>query len=431
MIASLDRRVLAGMSILALGAGFGVVGLEALLPLADLLGLAMLLLGFTVVWMIGLKHPEVRALLIFAFSIRAIFALVNHYGVPLPDSQADAVNFERVAAQWAGQGVRGVLTHFTTGSYFYSWIISLLYSITMRSSLMMQGINVLFGTLIVWNVYRLSHLIWGGRSATRAGYIAAVFPTLVLYSAITLREVAVVFPFTLGVLYFVRWFRSDRLGDFGKAFAAFALSMAFHTGMIVAVLILAIAALRRWLDAFLVSSSRKLGKRGLAVVVVAIGVCIIVVSGWGLGKLGGLQHTDPMSWLTAHQEVAARDRAAYLRDLQPRTPLDLVWQTPVRVVYFLFAPFPWMVRSPADLLGLVIVVLNAGLVLLLLRSMLGIWADRRARWSFYILLGVLMAFALTTSNYGTSLRHSAKLVPLALGLARVPRVSWGGRRGNG
>jgi len=431
MTVSADRRVLIGTSLLVLATGFGVVGLEALVPLADLLGLATLLLGLTVVWMIGLKHPEVRALLILAFAIRAIFALVHHYGVPLPDSQADAVTFERVAAQWAGQGMGSILTHFTTGAYLYSWIISLLYSITLRSVLMMQGINVLFGTLIVWNVYRLSRLIWGQRSALRAAYIAAIFPTLVLYSAITLREVAIVFPFTLGALYFVRWLKSDHPWEFGKAFVAFAFSAGFHTGMIPALFVLAVAGLRKWLDAFLVPSTRKLVKRGLAVAVIGIGACIIVASGWGLGKLGGLQHTDPMSWLTTQQELAARQRAAYLSDLQPRTPLDLVWQTPVRVAYFLFAPFPWMVRSPADLLGLVIVVLNAGLVLLLLRSMLGIWADPRARWSFYILLGVLVSFALTTSNYGTSLRHSAKLVPLALGLARVPRVRWGGRRGNG
>jgi len=429
MTVSADRRVLISTLLLVLATGFGVVGLEALVPLADLLGLATLLLGFTVVWMIGLKHPEVRTLLIFAFAIRAIFALVHHYGVPLPDSQADAVKFERVAAQWAGQGVGSILTHFTTGAYLYSWIISLLYSITLRSVLMMQGINVLFGTLIVWNVYRLSRLIWGGRSATRAAYIAAVFPTLVLYSAITLREVAVVFPFTLGALYFIRWLKSDHPWEFGKAFVAFALSMAFHTGMIFAVFVLAVAGFRRWLDAFFVPSSRKLVKRGLVVAVIAIGAGIIAMSGWGLGGLGGLRHTEPVSWITTQQVLAARQRAAYLSDLQPRTPLDLVWQTPVRVAYFLFAPFPWMVRSPADLLGLVVVVLNAGLVLLLLRSMLGIWADRRARWSLYILLGVLITFALTVSNYGTSIRHSAKLVPLALGLARVPRVSWNGGKG--
>jgi len=398
---------------------------------AEFLGWITLLLGFAVVQWIGSRQPRVRTLLTCAFLIRAIFALVHHYVVPLPDSQADAVTFELIAARWAQEGFLGALSHFTTGAYLYSWVISLLYSLTTRSPLMAQGVNVLFGTLIVWNVYRISRLFWNERLAHRAGYAAAFFPTLVLYSAITLREVAVVFPFTLGILYFVKWIRKDRTRDFVGAFITFWISSAFHTGTIIAILVLTIAAFRRWLDAFLAPRSIKVIKRGVALGILVLGVYLIVVSGWGLEKLSGLRHVDPLSWLSYRQEVTACGRAAYLENMQTRTVLDLVWQTPIRVAYFLFAPFPWMVRSPVDLLGAVMSFLNLVLVLLLLHSLRSIWTNREARWSLYILVGMLIGFALAVSNYGTSIRHTSKLVPLALALAKIPRVKLVGGRTDG
>ena len=54
-------------------------------------------------------------------------------------------------------------------------------------------------------------MFWPKKTAVRTAWIAALFPTLVLFSAINRREVAVVYPFVLGLLYFVHWYRSDRL----------------------------------------------------------------------------------------------------------------------------------------------------------------------------------------------------------------------------
>jgi hypothetical protein len=119
-------------------------------PIASsLLGWITLSAGLLVVLAVSQRYPRLGIVLLPAFVIRAGFALVHYYITPLPDSAADAATFESVAWEWSQGGFFEALQQFTTGAYFYSWLISLVYAITERSPLMVQGINVLFGTLIV------------------------------------------------------------------------------------------------------------------------------------------------------------------------------------------------------------------------------------------------------------------------------------------
>jgi len=423
MTLSSDRRIVLGKFILIFVVGFGLSVLVAPVPLEDILGLITLFLGFTVVWIIGLRHPNVKTTLLLAFAIRAIFALVHYYIVPLPDSQADALSFERLAAQWAQGGVGNVLSHFQTGAHLYSWILSVLYSLFGRSPLMAQGLNVVFGTLIVWNVYRISASIWGERLGKRAALCTALFPTLVLYSAITMREVAVVYTFTLGAMYLIRYLKIGHLRDTALSFLFFAISMAFHTGMIVGIAVEIFVIFAKWLQGFLVPKKHMLAKRGIALLTVLIVACVILTSGWGLEKIGGLRETTSViNWLAKAQASRAHGRAAYLKGMLPSSYFDLVWQTPIRIVYLLYAPFPWMVRTTGDMLGLLIAALNFLATILFLRSLSVIWRNPLSRRLAYIVIGLVIVFALTTSNYGTSVRHASKIIPLVLAAVRIPKV---------
>ena len=67
------------------------------------------------------------------------------------------------------------------------------------------------------------------------------------------------------------------------------------------------------------------------------------------------------------------------------------------------------------------------LTVLMVRSFGCVWKNKKARWSFYVLASITLAFALTVSNYGTSIRHVSKVVPIVLTLVRFPAFKW--RRG--
>ena len=121
-----------------------------------------------------------------------------------------------------------------------------------------------------------------------------------------------------------------------------------------------------------------------------------------------------MSLLGDRQDGISLGRAVYLSDLRANSPAELVWQSPIRLTYFLFAPFPWMVAEVSDIFGLVDSALFFYLVARVVRRRKGL-PDRPAT---VLALGVFAAMAvvvaLGVSNYGTALRHRNKMLPLLL-----------------
>jgi len=172
------------------------------------LGFFGLLSVATVTLYLALRYPALRWVLVVAFAVRAGAALFNFYVAPLPDSQADARSFEARAWLWAQDGFSGALAGYTgPHSYFISWIISLVYSLTDRSPLLAQTLSLLAGMGSVFLSWRLALELWGERAAIKAVWVAALFPTLILYSALTMREAYIVFFLLLGLLGVARWTR--------------------------------------------------------------------------------------------------------------------------------------------------------------------------------------------------------------------------------
>ncbi|MBE3581289.1 MAG: hypothetical protein IMW96_06595 [Thermoanaerobacteraceae bacterium] len=378
-----------------------------------LLGFTTILLGTLIIVFCTYRYRSISLVLWAAFIIRVILALIHAYLFPLPDSQADALRFESIAWEMAQGGPGEIFSNFTTGAYFYSWIISILYVFTDRSPLMMQGVNVIFGTLIVLNVYRISLILWNEKIfARRAAWVAAFFPTLCLYSALTMREAFWVYFVTLGILFSLEWWRRGSIWLAVKATVSFVLSVAFHTG---ALPMLGILGMLVAYKAFVAMAKYRMVtflRYGL-IIILLTSICVAVIfSGWGMEKFGLIKEG-----LAHHQEVAARDRAAYLQDMTMNTVSDMFWQTPIRIVYFLFTPFPWWVRQSIDLMGLADALLYIWLAVCSWKLKWSIYRNTKAKIVALFLLVGLAVFAIATSNYGTALRHRAKFAPLLISLA--------------
>jgi hypothetical protein len=117
------------------------------------------------------------------------------------------------------------------------------------------------------------------------------------------------------------------------------------------------------------------------------------------------------------QESLAKSRAAYLVTVQMRSPTDVVWQLPVRVVYLLYSPFPWMFSQLADLLGLLDSFMYLTLTAIVLRWWRATVTDSQTRVLTLVIGFSLIVFAVGTSNYGTAIRHRAKFAPVIIALA--------------
>lgn len=398
--------------------------------LPHVLGWTALFFVATVIVILGRRHPRIGVVLFTAFLVRAAAALCHVYIAPLPDGGADAVGFERLAWDWASNGFFAAFDYFPgINAYFYSWLMSLVYALTDRSVLMLQSLSVLAGVLGVYAAWRLGLEIWGEKSAKKATWVVALFPTVVQYGALPMRETWVVLFFLMGLIGVARWAKGGGSPPAAGGIAAFIAAGFFHTGLLVAALAFLMLMAGRAIRRVLAGATRG------SISAVSVGVLFVVTvflvgylaSGLSIPKLGSPEEIMDMSRLIDRAEYFAsrKDAGARYPDWTvPATSWDLVWAVPVRSAYLLFSPFPWDVRTASHFIGVFDAVLYFMIVFFAWRNRHRLWSNPASRAIFLLLIPLIVVFGMGTGNFGTGLRHRGKFVAALIVLAapRFPRL---------
>ena len=158
--------------------------------MADLLGIAGISTVAFISIYIGLRRPEISRIIYIGLLVRILLILIGHYIVPLPDSTKDAAGLENLAWNYGRDGFFKALSYFPgLNSYFYSWVVGIIYSLLGRSVLLAQSLSLLFATGYIFLSWFIAKKIWDSHVAIKVGWITALFPSLILYSILPLREV--------------------------------------------------------------------------------------------------------------------------------------------------------------------------------------------------------------------------------------------------
>lgn len=395
------------------------------------LGITALCLVCGIIWGLTFLWPQVRRVLLIALTIRVAAALVHHFVIPLPYSQADALAFEYTAWMWA-QELPGFF-EVTNPSYYISWVIAILYRAFGRSALMAQAVSVLFGTLIVATGWLLSRELWDERAARKTAWVITCFPTLVLYSALILREAYFTFFVLTGCLGIVRWLRQPSVRSLMLIMGGFGIGALFHG--VAAVGLLAFSFLSIWdaLGSLLVIPFHRLSRvRGATMLIAIMGMVLMtlyVTGAYEIPKIGGfsqVMNIDYVSQRMFHAHEMARDEVEYPRWLLVQSLPEMILKLPVRVLYFLFSPFPWDVKKPQHILSLLDGILYGVLTALMWRNRRTNLRDKRSRWLLIVLGSIVVALSLGVGSFVSATRHRAKVVTLLAVLAspRIPRLVW-------
>ena len=108
-------------------------------------------------------------------------------------------------------------------------------------------------------------------------------------------------------------------------------------------------------------------------------------------------------------------RASYLKSMPMTGILSIIWQLPIRMFFFLFSPFPWMVSSPMDIIALADVAIVLYCFILLGNNFRKIGAVAfDVKTVLALVFPVVVLYSLGTSNYGTAMRHRGKIFPAVL-----------------
>jgi 4-amino-4-deoxy-L-arabinose transferase-like glycosyltransferase len=282
--------------------------------------------------------------------------------------------------------------------------------------------------LIILVTFRLATLLWQEAAARRAAWFAALLPSSIIYSAILLREVAVVLPLVLAVYLLVRFRQDERSWQLVASAGLALVAGVFHPGALVVLPVIGGVAFRQaW--------SGALRGPGLAIMRASIVVALVVgaglsvqSAGFGSYKLQGLY--DQGLWLTVSERlVMPSERVLSRADLYRSTDCGtampgLLRCALLRPVEFVATPFPWDVSRSYD-------VARSAEATLFLALLFVLWLRRgrlrgvpEARTVTLIILALVVVFAFGSEEVAQGHRHRAKILPLVAALAApiIPRL---------
>jgi len=358
-------------------------------------------------------YKSLATILYVALCVRLVVIFFGNYLGPLPDSMGDTGYFESKAWAWSQDGFFGVLSYYPSdkSSLLMSWMHAFLYSLTGRSVILLQSFSLLLGMGSVLLGSRLAHKIWSEKISIKVGWILALYPTLVLYSCLVLREPYVWF-FLLVALYgIVCWSKDGGFKSLIIIFIGFSGATIFHGGMFVGGFVfLIILVLFYFIKIIKSLKFLKISINSLTILSLLIIAMFYILSLDSIPKLGSVKRIFDFEQLVTEISNRNINRAAYPEWTIPKTSFELIYKAPIRIIYFIFSPFLWDIKKFSHLLGFFDGIFYLMLFILFIKNFKSIWSNRSLRIIFIILASYLVAYGLGTGNFGTGIRHRTKFL---------------------
>jgi hypothetical protein len=360
----------------------------------------------------ALSLPRLMA---HAFLVRAVLAVVldgTGYSVRLaPDEETYSVTGRLMALYWSGE-LLVKPWRFATGQplgYFYlNALSSFLFGDT---ALPLKLLNCLVGTVAVRYVHLLSRDLFGPLVAARSARLFAFLPSLVLWSALNIRDVWVVF-----LILYVCWKSHEAARDGStRAFLAAGVGIflltRFRDYLFFVVALPPVVAL-------LFGRRDRLLRNFVLALVGSLGLVLLVQQGQ-VGR-GATRHLSLEALSRARQDMASGG-SAFHQDADLSTPGRALAFLPVGIAYFLLSPFPWQITTPLKLLSVPEMLVVYGLLPSMVRGIRYLLRHRLRESTQVLLLASLLtvSYALGEGNVGTLYRHRAQAIAFYLMFAAV------------
>ena len=380
----------------------------------------LIIFFFIIVW--GKKNKHLINVILVAFLLRVVLIVLQIYSpITLPDSTGDAIQFESRAVEFSrNQGLSIIFDFLEKDSYLISRIIAVFYTIFGESKFLALSISVALGTMSVYLIYYICFEVWDYRSAKKAAWVIALFPSLVLYSSLILREAYIVFVLLIALIGIVNFMKKNSYFSLFLALASFYILLLFHgamsLGAFILIFYLAIKLFKNGL--FNLIYKLKINTSFLIVIILTFVTFILVMNNNIL-----IQYipTNIDSFFT-NINLGLYDTAAYPSWLYINNDYDLIPKTIVKVFYFLYSPFIWDIKSTYHTLGLLDSLLYFILTVYLIKNRNSFRSNPITSIFILMLILYIIVFSLGVGNFGTGIRHKSKLVVLFIILA-APQIN--------
>jgi hypothetical protein len=356
-----------------------------------------------------------KRLMTYGWLLRAAVALGlqwTGYSKLLAPDEATYENAGRaLALYWSGELILPPERFLANEAHGYFYVNAVSFYLFGASSLPLKLLNAAIGVLVTRHVFLLALQLFGSPVARRASLLCNYFPSLILWSAVNIRDIWVIL-----LLVLVSRFSLDVVRGYS------------HTGLLrLCAAIYALSFFRDYLVfavAFPPVVAVLIGKRGhllrnfAMAALAAVAVAVLLQQGIVRPNTQARMSLEGLSTIRQNMAIGG---SAYQRDADISTPGAALAFLPIALVYFFFSPFPWQLTSALRLLSAPEMLLIYVLTVPTFRG-IGFAIRHLLRDCLQILLMTALltvTYALTEGNVGTLYRHRAQAMAFYLIFAAV------------
>jgi hypothetical protein len=387
--------------------------------LSNLLVLFNLVLFVFLLIPVIIKNKNFKFLVISFLILRVLVLYLDYYGKNIANVLHSGGDSERFY-EW-GIVISKNLNMMKEISYTkYTDFLGILYWVIGDQRFFSQFVNVILGLWSIFVFYKILDL-FKLKDSKKLFFLAlyGFYPQNIIFSSILLREALIQFFFMYSILFFIRWFISNKRIHAFKTLLFIALSSFFHLGMILGLLVYGFIFV--FLDVKNYKFNFTFKKIAFLTIFCGLSLAFIIYNSSLLtGKLAIFVIQENSSLIENYQSKSGIEEggATYLRNFKVNSPIDLVLFMPLRLVYFIFSPMPYDVRGLGDLVA---IFLDSSFYYFLV-YMIVVSRNFIKRNIFTIFpkiflilfLTISLGFALGTENSGTAMRHRSKVFPVLL-----------------
>jgi hypothetical protein len=341
--------------------------------------------------------------------LRVVLAVLLHFFVDeytfAPDQETYHFGGSALAGYWSGERILppSILATSPKG-YFY--LLASLYWVLGSWALIPKVLNGVVGALTVPLVYDLALRVTGDESAAlRGARYSAYFPSLVLWSALNLRDIWIVFLILLICKQAMVLQESFRVWTFVLLCTSILVVMQFRDYIFFAI------ATPMVVSFFVRRRSHVVRNATIGMLLALVVVSIDAAAG-----AARRMRVPDLETLTQYRQFTGFGGSQVAATADVSTPLKALTFLPVGVGYFLLAPFPWQVTNARQLLTLPEMLFLYALMPSILRGIIHLVRHRLAESLMVIVMaaGLTVGYALGQANVGTAYRYRAQVLPFYL-----------------
>lgn len=364
----------------------------------------------------AMKRPHISTEITLAYLARLGMCLLL-----ILQNDGDADGYAVYAVRYAKMPLDEVFFHIPMGAYLYSWVISFLFRFLGTYYTPVRVVNMAISVCCVYVLADIVDEIYEDKAITkRAAIWMALFPNLIRFSSyFANREPMLMIFMLLYLKYTYRYYRNNRVKNLILSIIFLIPAMILHTSMLAMMGLTVLIILTRTNSTG--NRSALIGKGLLAIGMILV-FAYMLLNGVGTEKFnvgGGVEFS--VSGVSSIGNMSASGRAAYLKDVSFSNPILTVLFLPIRMLYFLYTPFVWMLRAAVDIVGFFDAVLYIFISYRIYKKIKSLrnkpLKSREEKFVillFLTLLIVIAMFAAVTSNYGTAIRHRCKLIGILI-----------------